>query len=104
MKFVLFKKSLEEGAAPVYLFDGEEEYFKERGEEMLKEKFLGEPSLNYTSFRGETLKGDAISSLIAAAESFPFMSEKRIVKVTDFYPTEREYTAYLKKYIKNQIK
>lgn len=101
MKFVLFKKSLEEGAAPVYLFDGEEEYFKERGEEMLKEKFLGEPSLNYTSFRGETLKGDAISSLIAAAESFPFMSEKRIVKVTDFYPTEREYTAYLKKYIEN---
>ena len=43
MKFVLFKKSLEEGAAPVYLFDGEEEYFKERGEEMLKAKFLQEP-------------------------------------------------------------
>ena len=33
MKFVLFKKSLEEGAAPIYLFDGEEEYFKERGED-----------------------------------------------------------------------
>ena len=43
MKFVLFKNSLKEGAAPIYLFDGEEEYFKERGEEMLKERFLGEP-------------------------------------------------------------
>ena len=38
MKFVLFKKSLETDPAPIYLFDGEEEYFKERGEEMLKEK------------------------------------------------------------------
>ena len=38
MKFVMFKKSLEEGVSPIYLFDGEEEYFKERGEDMLKER------------------------------------------------------------------
>lgn len=101
MKFVLFKKSLEEGVAPIYLFDGEEEYFKERGEAMLKEKFLGEPSLNYTTFSGENLKGGDISELVRAAESFPFMSEKRIVKATDFYPTEREYDAYLKNYFEN---
>lgn len=101
MKFVLFKNSLKEGAAPIYLFDGEEEYFKERGEEMLKERFLGEPSLNYSAFHGETLKGAALSSLVAAAQSFPFMSEKRIVKVTDFYPTEKEYETYLKGYFEN---
>ena len=101
MKFVLFKKSLEEGAAPIYLFEGEEEYFKERGEEMLKAKFLGEPSLNYSAFHGEALKGAAITSLVSAAESFPFMSEKRIVKVTDFYPSEKEYETYLKKYFED---
>ena len=101
MKFVLFKNSLKEGAAPIYLFDGEEEYFKERGEEMLKERFLGEPSLNYSAFHGEALKGAALSSLVAAAQSFPFMSEKRIVKVTDFYPTEKEYETYLKGYFEN---
>ena len=101
MKFVLFKNSLKEGAAPIYLFDGEEEYFKERGEEMLKERFLGEPSLNYSAFHGETLKGAALSSLVAAAQSFPFMSEKRIVRVTDFYPTEKEYETYLKGYFEN---
>ena len=55
MKFVLFKKSLEGGASPIYLFDGEEEYFKKRGEEMLRERFLGEPSLNYSVFHGESL-------------------------------------------------
>lgn len=101
MKFVLFKKSLEEGVAPIYLFEGEEEYFKERGEEMLKEKVLTEPSLNYTSFSGETLKGSEITALVRAAESFPFMSEKRVVKVTDFYPTEKEYETYLKEYFEN---
>lgn len=101
MKFVLFKNSLKEGAAPIYLFDGEEEYFKERGEEMLKERFLGEPSLNYSAFHGETLKGAALTSLVAAAQSFPFMSEKRIVRVTDFYPTEKEYETYLKGYFEN---
>lgn len=103
MKFVLFKKSLEEGAAPIYLFDGGEEYFKERGEEMLKENFLGEPSLNYTSFHGENLRGSALVDLISAAESFPFMSDKRIVKVTDLYPTEKEYENYLKKYFENPL-
>lgn len=101
MKFVLFKKSLEEGAAPIYLFDGEEEYFKERGEEMLEERFLGEPSLNYSAFHGENLKGAALTSLVAAAESFPFMSEKRIVKVTDLYPSEKDYDSYLKRYFEH---
>lgn len=101
MKFVLFKKSLEAGAAPIYLFDGEEEYFKARGEEMLKEKFLGEPSLNYTAFHGESLKGAALSSLVSAAESFPFMSEKRMVKVTDLFPSDKDYETYLKKYFEH---
>lgn len=104
MKFVLFKKSLEEGAAPIYLFDGEEEFFKERGEEMLKSKFLREPSLNYTVFHGEALKGNQMSALISAARCVPFLSEKRIVKVTDFYPSEKEYELYLKEYFENPHK
>ena len=101
MKFVLFKKSLDAGVQPIYLFDGEEEYFKEHGEMMLKEKFLGEPSLNFSTFHGESLKGAAITGLIAAAESFPFMSQKRIVKVTDFYPSEKEYETYLRPYFED---
>ncbi len=101
MKFVLFKKSLESGAAPIYLFEGEEEYFKERGEEMLKEKFLSEPSLNFSSFRGEGLKGAELAGLVSAAESFPFLSEKRLVKVTDFHPSEKDYETYLKRYFEN---
>ena len=101
MKFVMFNGSLEEGAAPIYLFDGEEEYFKRRGEEMLLKKFLSEPSLNFTSFDGADLKGARLTELTAAAQSFPFLSEKRIVKVTGLYPSEREYETYLKAYFEH---
>ena len=101
MKFVLFKKSLEEGAEPIYLFEGEEEYFKVRGEEMLRQKFIAEPSLDCSAFEGASLKGSGLTALVAAVESFPFLSQKRLVKVTDFYPTEREYEAYLKKYFED---
>ena len=38
---------------------------------------------------------------VAAAQSFPFISQKRLVKVTDFYPTEKEYNAYLKSYFED---
>lgn len=103
MKFVLFKKSLETGPAPIYLFDGGEEYFKERGEEILKEKYLKEPSLNFSAFHGENLRGSSLGDLVSAAESFPFMSEKRIVKATDLYPTEKEYESCLKKYFENPL-
>ena len=101
MKFVLFKKSLEEGAAPIYLFDGEEEYFKERGEEMLKERYLREPVLDFASFRGEQLKGAELSALVAAAQAYPLLSEKRIVKVTGLYPSEHDYNAYLRAYFED---
>ncbi len=101
MKFVLFKKSLEEGAAPIYLFEGEEEYFKKRGEEMLREKFVAEPSLDASAFEGADLKGGNMTALVAAAESFPFISAKRLVKVTDFFPTDKEYAAWLKPYFEN---
>lgn len=101
MKFVMFKKSLEQGAAPIYLFEGEEEYFKVRGEEMLREKFVAQPALDSASYEGADLKGAAMTALVAAAESFPFMSEKRLVKAVDFYPTEKEYETYLKRYFED---
>ena len=68
---------------------------------MLKERFLGEPSLNYSAFQGESLKGAALASLVAAAESVPFLSEKRIVKVSGLYPSEKDYENYLKRYFEH---
>ena len=88
MKYVDFRKFTDEnGAKPIYLFEGEEAYFREKGEALLKARFLQEPTLDYASFDGTTLKGDALKTLADAINSFPFVSEKRIVRVSEFYPT-----------------
>lgn len=95
MKFTELKDSIKEGAKPVYLLEGEDAYFRMKGEEMIKEAFLTNPELNYSLFEGETLKGGALNSLVSALKNYPFMAEKRLVKVTDFYPSEADYSAYL---------
>lgn len=102
MKYVDFKKFTDEnGAQPIYLFEGEEVYFHERGEALLKSRFLQEPTLDYASFDGGALKGDKIKALIDAVNCFPFISEKRVVRVTEFYPTEKDFDLYLKELFEN---
>lgn len=97
MKYVDFKKFTDEnGAMPIYLFEGEEGYFREKGEAILKARFLQEPTLDYASFDGSTLKGEKIKAIADALNCFPFVSEKRVVRVTEFYPTEKEFEFYLK--------
>ena len=97
MKYVDFRKFTDEhGAQPIYLFEGEEIYFREKGEALLRSRFVQEPMLDYTAFDGSSLKGDKLSELVSAVNSFPFISQKRFVKVTEFYPTEKEFQQYLK--------
>ena len=102
MKYVDFRKFTDEnGAQPVYLFEGEETYFREKGEQLLKSRFLQEPTLDYISFDGGTLKGEGLKALADALNCFPFVSEKRVVRVTEFYPTEKDYDTYLKPVFEN---
>ena len=104
MKYVEFKKFTDEnGACPIYLFEGEEAYFREKGEELLKARFVQDTTLDYASLDGSQLKGSKIAGLVSAASCFPFISQKRLVKVTDFYPTEEEYDAYLKPIFENPV-
>ena len=75
MKYVDFRKFTDEnGACPIYLFEGEEGYFTEKGEAMLKTRFVQEPTLDYVAFDGASLKGDKLKTLIDAVNSFPFIS------------------------------
>ncbi len=102
MKYVDFKKFTDEnGACPIYLFEGEEVYFREKGEALLRARFLQEPTLDYSSFDGASLKGDKIKNLVDAVNSFPFVSEKRVVKVSEFYPLDKDYDSYLKPLFEN---
>lgn len=101
MKYTELKNSIAEGAKPVYLLEGEDAYFRMKGEEQIKDAFLEMLELNFTVFDGETLKGGAITSLVSAVKNYPFMAERRIVKVTEFYPSESDYEKYLKPLFEN---
>ncbi len=97
MKYVDFKKFTDEnGACPIYLFEGEEVYFREKGEELLKARYLQEPTLDYASFDGNALKGEKLKALTDAVNCFPFVSQKRIVRVSELYPTDKDFENYLK--------
>lgn len=96
MKFTDFKKHLQTaGAGSIYLLDGEDAYFRDKALSMLRAGIV-EPQLNATSFSGAELKGEKIRALSDAVYTLPFLSEKRLVSVTDFYPSEKEYELYLK--------
>jgi DNA polymerase-3 subunit delta len=101
MKYTELKNDIKEGARSIYLLEGDDAYFRQKGEEMIKSAFVSMPELNYSSFDGESLKGAQITNLVNALESFPFMSEKRMVRVLNFYPTDSEYEHYLKKSFEN---
>jgi DNA polymerase-3 subunit delta len=102
VKYVDFRKFTDEnGAKPIYLFEGEEAYFRDKGEALIKSRFVQDTTLDYASLDGAALKGDGIRALTDAANCFPFLSEKRVVRVTEFYPTEKEYETYLKDFFEN---
>ena len=96
MKFTELKNDIQECARQIYLLEGDDAYFRDKGEEAIKAAFLQMPELNFTAFDGESLKGGGMSALVSALRNFPFMAEKRIIKVTEFYPTEPEFEKYLK--------
>lgn len=93
MKFTELKKHLdEEGVQPIYLLEGEDVYFREKGRDMLKSACLSQPEFNYMLF---DKKGNW-QALSDAVYTLPFLSEKRIVALQEFYPTEKEYASFLK--------
>lgn len=98
LKYTEFKNGLESGEAfSVYLFEGEDTYFRERGLSLLKNKFVTEPSLNFTCLGADV----ELSELLTSLEGFPFMSEKRLTVVREFYPKSDFFKSGLKEYLEN---
>ena len=99
MKFEQLKQSLKEKIEAVYLIEGEEIFFRTRAVEMIKAACLSEPDLNLTKTTGADIKSDGTDALIMSLKSVPFMSEKRVVEVTEWYPTAQELKdKFLKEY------
>lgn len=86
MKFTEFKNGLVKGEElPIYLFEGEDAFFRMRGISLLKDTFISEPSINYVEFNGDV----SLSELSSSLSAFPFMSKKRLTVVKEFYPDRK---------------
>ena len=98
MKFGEFKNGLENGQTfPVYLFEGEDAFFRERGLNLLKNKFVNNPELNFS-----TLANDVeLDELVSALSAYPFMSGKRLVLIREFYPKQDFIKKGLDAYFEN---
>ena len=102
MKFVQLAQSLQEKLEAVYLVEGEEIFFRERAVKSIKEACaLTQPLLNEARFEGESLKGDKLAAFRDGLFALPFFDERRLVRVYDFYPSEREWESVLKPYVEN---
>ena len=99
MKFTQLAKSLREGIAPIYLIEGEETFFRDHAVEYIRDACaISQPVLNDVRYEGENLKGDKLSAFRDELYTLPFFDEKRIARVYEFYPTEKEWEQVLKGY------
>ena len=89
MKFQELKKNLIDCAMPVYLIDGEDAFFRERAVKLIEDRYLSNKEMNYSAFEGSELKNN-VETFISAVTSYPFLSEKRIVVVRDYYPLAQD--------------
>ncbi len=100
MKYTEFKNSLDNGTvSPVYLFEGEDVFFRERGLTLLKNKYLQNPELNLVSLGGDA----TVNELVTSLEGYPFMSEKRMTVIKEFYPKQEVFKNGLKNYLENPL-
>lgn len=102
MNYTEFKNGLEKGEVyPIYLFEGEDAFFRERGLSLLKSKFISQPELNYSVFQGDNF---ALNDLMSSLTAYPFMSEKRMTVIRDFLPKANGIAKELKGYLEQPIK
>ena len=99
MKFTQLSKSLQEQLYPIYLVEGEESYFSEHAVKSIQKACrLTQPLLNDVREEGETLKGDKLIAFRDSLYTLPFLDEKRLVRVYNFFPTEKEWETLFKSY------
>ena len=103
MKFAELKKYLSSGNAdPIYLIAGEDAYFRAAAVERLKKHFVAEPQLNVSVFDGENALS-AFGEVSSALRAYPFLSEKRMVVLREFYPKTDFFNRELKEYFSSPV-
>ena len=81
----------------VYLIYGEEEYLKNQYRDRMKAAIIGDDTINYSYFEGDSTKAEDVISM---CETMPFFSDRRLVIVSDssFFKNANDKLAdYIKK-------
>ena len=99
MKFRELKKSLTSQIMPIYLVMGDDAFLLDRASRLIVDACNVDESLNLTKYEGLEVKGDS-EKLISALTSYPFMGDKRVVLVKEYYPLSADVKA-LKSYFDN---
>jgi DNA polymerase-3 subunit delta len=78
------ERSLRQGLEPLYLLVGPERYLRRAAAHEITEAALSGTLIRDFNEASFSLLTDSVRSAIAAAEQFPMMSERRVVRVRDF--------------------
>jgi DNA polymerase III subunit delta len=78
------ERSLRERVEPLYLLLGPERYLRRASVQAIADVALSDTLIRDFNEAGFSLLTDSVRSAIAAAEQFPMMSERRLVRVRDF--------------------
>ncbi len=89
MKFLELKNCVNNEIFPIYYIEGEDAFLRQNALLTLKKAFLIEPDFNLTNFTGANLKED-LEAFLTAIKSYPFLSDKRLIVVSEYYPTAQE--------------
>lgn len=89
MNFSQLKQSLD-NPKKIYLLEGEDSFFRTRGEELIKNKFLTEPDFNLSNFDGAQIKSNP-DFFVSALGMCPFLGDYRIIVVSEWYPTSADF-------------
>ncbi len=101
MKYLDFKKEVENGKSySIYLFEGEDAFFRERGLSLVKSKFVTEPELNVAIFEGDKL---VEKDVVASLNQYPFLSPNRLTVIREFYPKKNGLSPGLKQFFDNPV-
>lgn len=101
MNYVDFKNDIENGKTfSIYLFEGEDAFFRERGLSLVKKILISEPQLNCATFEGEKLNEKEVESSLY---SYPFLSLKRLTVIREYYPKANSISKGIKQFLENPM-
>lgn len=92
MKFKDLKKSFASGLMPIYLVWGDDAFLIERSTRLIIDACNIDEGLNLSNFDGGEIKGNS-EKLLSALTSYPFMGDKRVVLVKEYYPLTADVKA-----------